>query len=202
MRRDTYATRVSRTDSYFISDESSLIKKSFQHCLYLHIAVRRRENLSRTNVALARGMKRLSRVQRDVYGREGYLIQRAIFSWESDWNQDPRSYMRRINYLAIQLRDRSPTECANGIVIVISPWPENSFGRETVRLWRAYPLVPRNTVNFHGGLVRRYWIPIIPPPINILTVSGPCGKWPHGERDLFTAGIYLKRARDYVHVLV
>lgn len=36
----------------------------------------------------------------------GYLIQRA--SWESDWNQDPRSYTRRINYLAIQLRDRSP----------------------------------------------------------------------------------------------
>jgi len=36
---------------------------------------------------------------------------------------------RRINYLAIQLHDRSPTgaECANGIAIVISPWPENSF---------------------------------------------------------------------------
>lgn len=100
-------------------------------------------------------------VRSDERERGIFNSMRAISSWESDWNQDPRSYMGSINYLAIQLRDRSSTvggqerpDCANGIVIVISLWPENSIApaRARGRVRAAYSRVPRNTGNFHGAV--------------------------------------------------
>lgn len=84
---------------------------------------------------------------------------RAISSRESDWNQDPRAYMRHINYLAIQLRDRSPTGTGNARTGPLSlslrdPKVVSPRGRKGgISAEAAYylPSVPRNTVNFHGA---------------------------------------------------
>lgn len=85
----------------------------------------------------------------------GYLIHSALYlpgNLIETGICDPTriaSIIPRFNYATGR---RTGTECANGIVIVIAPWPENSFEASTVLVGRMrIPFVPRNTVNFHGG---------------------------------------------------